>query len=161
MENKYYIPNIEDLRVGYLCEIHNYNEFNEDEWVGCVIGEAYNSKDSLRNRESVTLPFPELLRTPYLTKEQIEKEGWNLVGELDLKNHYYGNFIKNGNELRFWTNDSYVEIFDKYEDILYQGTCPSINEFRTICKLLNIKNEEKSDIYTNGSTSISETFKGE
>jgi hypothetical protein len=58
MENdKYFTPDIEDLRVGYECDL-------------------LGSKIVIEDRHDLDLSFDHPLRTPYLTKEQIEAEGW-------------------------------------------------------------------------------------
>ncbi len=87
-------------------------------------------------------------RTAYLTKEQIEAEGWTYIQDDFLVNvlkrvptHYW--FVKNGYGCTLYPDKNIIAIEDNRTHMMiqprfYDGPCPSINEFRTICKLLNI-----------------------
>jgi hypothetical protein len=164
MENKklYYTPKIEDIRVGYQCEIKDYHSnpftpytFSESDfaWGDSETFETdFNryTKDDMIN-----------IRTPYLTKEDIESCGWTNNGTND---GYKTNFSiigsKSGKiefgslfELEFFIpvttpwiiikhNYCYIENGKEYNktDICYTGRCKSINEFKYITEeLLNIK----------------------
>jgi hypothetical protein len=131
MENDYYTPAIEDLHVGYECELERGSI--DKEWCPYVL-ELDNSHSS--EGDKVWL-YSDSLRTLYLTKEQIESEGWKSVGQI-------GWYEKGRYSLLFgWiTNNrgthSYLTVVDK-TTCIYAGSCPSINEFRTIMKLLGIK----------------------
>lgn len=137
MENKYYTPDIEDIRVGYECERMKKWSQNEkgkyEEWEVFkfpVDTMVIILKDSLKQ-----------FRTPYLTKEQIEAEGWkfntNLLEFKQFEEYTKDNFcmIKMGNKISIIKEDFDAEDWDS----VYKGNCPSINEFRIICKLLKIK----------------------
>lgn len=96
------------------------------------------------------------LRTPYLTPIQIEKEGWNSWRGSENVTPF--NLFMLWGAYRFEI-DGYILIYERrkhsitiYEkknktegdypnnwDQIYKGLCPSINEFRKIMKLLNIK----------------------
>lgn len=173
MENKYYTPDITDLRVGYECE---KIQMEFDKQISLFLKEGasdeeyekawnwhYNSdevkskkhlitKEELRSllefdkskglRESSGTSLQGNFRTPYLTKEQIVVEGWQSVsGE-----YFEGKFTKENFQLNFYsTEDRFIEIakyfnFEKNRgwNGVYYGACPSINEFRYICKLLGI-----------------------
>lgn len=127
-KEKYFIPEISDLFVGYECE-KEHGEFDDNmqkiyvpykmefEYGWLEIPERYNER----------------LRTPYLTKEQIENEGWSFIQQI-------GNtlfFKKKDFELTF--NDNYINInnFGEY-DLGYWGQCKDINAFRYLMKLLEI-----------------------
>ena len=76
MENKYYTPDIEDIRVGYECEI--FNPANTDPF---ILGHYYDSWDKITiHRVNMYDVGRKEFRTPYLTKEQIEAEGWIHIG---------------------------------------------------------------------------------
>jgi hypothetical protein len=88
------------------------------------------------------------LRTPHLTKEQIEADGWQYNEDSFLKsigkfpNHFW--FTKNGFGLTFYPDKYTIDIDDDRvcmanPVMVYRGSCQDINTFRTICKLLNIK----------------------
>lgn len=143
---EYYTPDIEDIRVGYECEYKAANgefrkyiiDFSEMPFEGDTIKEYFT--EELKR-----------IRTPYLTKEQIEAEGWKprglLIGEFDMDLSKaivnFEKFIENGYynmyfdpEMRqmnisIWTSDN-------GSSTLYKGNCPSVNELRYISKLLNI-----------------------
>lgn len=76
MENKHFTPEIKDLRVGYECEMKVYNE---DRWVKLVFGNLDFSTVLDRDKDG-KYSVPDCIKTPYLTKEQIESEGWKHIG---------------------------------------------------------------------------------
>lgn len=136
-EEKYYTPDISDLRVGYECETKSI--FLNQDWVKEVldvdgVSRAYSDIE----HSDIDEPFEEQYRTPFLTKEQIEKEGWV------YKDGWY---LKGDMRLYFWNIEPEyrtprITIDSTLSDGLYFsffGECKSINEFRFICKLLNIK----------------------
>lgn len=147
MENKYYTPDIEDIKAGYYCQtlhsrftvIDNVSSYKE-EWIDLIIKE-FSFESSNNAIEAKTI------RTPYLTKEQIEAEGWKYHADKFLESlgkeptHFW--FVKNGFGCTFYLNGRIQITNDKMQTmfpvIIFDGVCPSINEFRTICKLLNIK----------------------
>lgn len=146
--NKYYTPSIEDIRVGYECEIKPLN--SEYDWLPAKLKheKGYNGEGlyninpfwySVIDKDG--FPVKAIIndlsqvRTPYLTKEQIEAEGWEIVQEnYCVKNQYRLSLLPNNMIHISVTNVSTVNM-----KTLFIGNCPSINEFRTICKLLNIK----------------------
>lgn len=129
-ELKYYTPDIEDIRIGYECEVNNakgYKKTFEPLCIDYKIDGGY--KDEIGEIIAMIDDGYGEVRTPYLTKEQIEAEGWEWVN-IDQC------FIKNGIEL-YLEEDNKIAIL-KQPEFLYQGKCKSINEFKTICKWLNI-----------------------
>lgn len=169
MENKYFTPSLEDLRVGYECEvqreiplgllaaIENRPEFY-DEWEKIVIGKRYIGSNILTQKEIEKVfneffyPTPHVekcefylkhgkLRTPYLTKEQIEADGWkvktdNNNGVIDFENPEYCLISWNYTLKIIEINDR--KTTSRFDNQLYRGQCKDINTFRYICKLLNI-----------------------
>jgi len=132
MENdKYFVPDIEDFRIGYECEINGSGlAGGMDNWV------QYTTK-SINNLKGLeTFLAAGCLRVPYLTKEQIEAEGWKQrVTEDDI--WYLGE--QRDYDLILAKKPHYIIILDNDNDVtLFSGYCPSINEFRYICKLLKI-----------------------
>lgn len=144
---KYYTPDIEDIRVGYECECRL--PFHRD-WLKEVISKY----DAIYFSAYMNYLKDSNLRTPYLTKEQIEAEGWKELsyksGKYDgrlawEKGNYFLILYEDNNTklkgrivimLKDVTLDPYTEFTSNGQ--VYLGKCPSINEFRTICKLLNI-----------------------
>lgn len=152
MVNKYFTSQIEDIRVGYECECLWCCQ-EPRPWLPIII-----TKED--NMDTKSLPFGiEIvwrlengeIRVPYLTKEQIEAEGWICKGcsgttdqngvetitgfcfkkgdfSLDLEKDY---------TLVIYNKSKYSYDFDDW-GILYRGKCKDINTFRYICKLLGI-----------------------
>lgn len=123
MENKYYTPDLEDLYVGYECEVSE----NGSKFLGPM---KINSR-MIGGIDDFILS----VRTPYLTKEQIESEGW------EFKQHYHPRFEKTVNEVEYTIYIEYNQIqlynfTDKHHILTTERK--SINEFRKICKLLGI-----------------------
>lgn len=147
MENKYYTPEIEDIFIGYEMETC----YCKQDWEKYIVGDEI---DAAHFFESYTMDaYPTEYRTPFLTKEQIEKEGWiEDWGEPNTLNEHFfykDSFKDKTRRLTLGKGEfhdkiiPYIRIFSYWEnphDILYkyQGFCPSINEFRKICKLLGI-----------------------
>src|SRR5674476_935073 len=78
MKEEYYIPELEDLRIGYECEVNGAGlAGGQDNWVK----DTAKSINNLKGLESFLKAG--CLRTSYLTKEQIEVEGWIFDCERD------------------------------------------------------------------------------
>jgi hypothetical protein len=163
---KYYVPGIEDIKIGYECEVvSNYweEEVSFEDWKPWVVS-AQDIKYA--DRKGVTAigllfpPFPDRnpprIRTPYLTKEQIEKEGWEFRKTNKVRWWYEKPFevcfggIPMSPAHKYWEiqlvhDPEYaaIKISAKISDDtlsdIFEGKCPSINELRQIQKLLQIK----------------------
>lgn len=157
MNEKYYIPEVEDLRVGFVYQYSLLGEENTWEWkcldiedftkipeykedcqvlsVAWLIEKTYRNYSGNAGR----------IRVPYLTKEQIEKEGWEYITTFDQgfkKDNYFLLWKENTKYLSIIPKDLSIaenEGLPMPPPIYFQGYCKSINEFRTIMKLLNIK----------------------
>lgn len=132
MENKYFIPNIEDLHVGYEGEYHNWcmdesgkPELNYDRWDKVILTNS--------NVETMLKYGVNHFRVPYLTKEQIEAEGWTYNEQ--YKTYHKVKNIESGYSIYFNTNKMLVSYNG---DCIFYGECKDINTFRYICKLLKI-----------------------
>ncbi len=129
--DKYYTPDVSDLFIGYECEYQRH----KGEWFCDII----TATDIYNFRE-----HPEKVRTPYLTKEQIEKEGWKeihwreYIKLVDEAKSLYIHFF-NGNR-QSEDDEEYMSEFKVHNGtrVMFSGKCPSVNEFRKICKLLGI-----------------------
>lgn len=148
-ENQYFTPSIEDIRVGYECEMFD-DRLQDPEninWINVVLDDwdqvGYAIED-IKWR----------VRVPYLTKEQIEAEGWEFVDiyrdggtsvfyKLGERKNSYELIVGRTNMMTPSSNiiinktERDGNIFRK--NLIYNGDAPSINEFRKICKLLNIR----------------------
>jgi hypothetical protein len=139
MENKYFTPDIEDFHVGYKFQL---SDPTFKEWINAVfdIDDPVSNYDPLRwVAHRINLGK---IRVPYLTKEQIEAEGW-----IEDKGLYK---LRKNEDLFFtidFNTDSYSLIINSYSKInttyysgddVFKGFCKDINTFRKIIKLLGI-----------------------
>jgi len=124
----YYTPDITDLRIGYECEA-NITVFKvKEEWKFCTLKGV--------GPEVIEYHKQGVYRTPYLTQQDIENEGWEFKHkEENFSLIFEKNQIFN---LEFIPARKEVRI-KLQENMLFRGLCPSINELRTIQKLLEIK----------------------
>lgn len=115
MENKYYIPEIEELYVGFECEIlssYGYQKgvwpkvLREDTLTGFELAEI---KDILRTTNGTSI------RVKYLDQEDIESLGWEFVEE---KIHY--TFKQKDLFLHFYNSTGRIIVDNnKRETLLY------------------------------------------
>lgn len=163
MESKYFTPDIEDLYIGYECEepVLDYSSSGPiKEWKKKIIGDDWDGNLDLRNGTIPRLPHPQMIRTPFLTTEQIEKEGWvkqenklnedqrfGWVPDYDFKTSF-GSLRLYITKMDVPSENITIEMYRASDPnivwslsskwIAYRGKCPSINEFRKICKLIGI-----------------------
>ena len=136
MENKYFTPDIEDLYVGYKLEIKGPHDVD---WQPVVLG-----KDAIwhqfTNLENLGQAM-EQLRVPYLTKEDIEDEGWIKAKApiITIKHDFYEiPYIKDNFRVDYNFRNNLINIIENNGENLFKGKCKCINEFRKIIKLLEI-----------------------
>ena len=158
--DKYYTPELEDLFIGYELETLTKSCFKDEKSATGFICESRWVKNKVNNLPLNAVNFENKeIKTPYLTKEQIEAEGWlfNYLGkddwfkgsvpllpynEIDYPFELW--FKLDNYWLGFYKNIHKIVILEKGEDypggqiIRFNGKCPSINEFRKIIKLLEI-----------------------
>ncbi len=148
-ESKYYTPDISSFYIGYQYEtfIARWTEYMKDEsfWQKKIFSEPlmYGNVLSSHIKDNH-------IKVAYLTNEQILAEGWEVEGIFpnDAVVFVKGDEM-NGYELLYhnkrmkitkfksiWQGD---DSFKKLTDCIFNGNIPSINEFRYITKLLNIK----------------------
>ena len=134
MENKYFTPDIEDLCIGYelelLCVIEGNNE-KEETWKNTIIYNLY-----VENKEE----FIKSVRVPYLTKEQIEAEGW-IDNTLCYQTPELFVGLQNSQTWRklvYRFSNNMLQIVEVDDSYIYSGNCKDINTFRKIIKLLKI-----------------------
>ena len=154
MEKKYYTPDLEDLHLGYEFEIKN----DEGEWVPNGL---YLSPLSSRGEDyNLILIAEKEIRTPYLSKEDIESLGFILKHKsVDYWFEYNKqlllspefNKFHGGTAYRIFLNygfhDNRLSIKADFEgngnydssEFLFEGECKSINELKKILKWLKIK----------------------
>jgi hypothetical protein len=153
-DNKYFTPDIEDIRVGYECEIR---EYNKTDWYKHIVSEDDLSFGD--NETSLTFipQYKDNIRVPYLTKEQIlaENEGksWGVVKSHNLNlppidecKEVIGSKTNNYMILKTGTSIKIIMVADELSAsarkvirtypyvIKFDGECIDINEFRRITK---------------------------
>lgn len=134
MNKEYFTPDISDLHIGYKCETKVQPYPN---WVNTKIIEG---EDITFIQEGIWE-----VRTRYLTKEQIEAESWEFKDSFNYEDELREIFKKAEfiMEYNYKNNELLIRKGSWYpEETKYQGFCSSINEFKTICKFLKIKNEK-------------------
>lgn len=134
METNYFTPIIEELHVGYQCEITYAKDLigTRDEYFFKYIVEPqyFNEGDYVA------------IRTPFLTRENIEKE-FDVEVE---KRFWYGKYwdvfndsSKHNYTVKYRFENQHMEINkDDESDIVFDGYVRCVNELRTILKLLKI-----------------------
>ena len=157
MENKYFIPNIEDLHIGYDCEI--YNQYSSKlikkvGWHSVKVNCSPEMSKYVGILQCKKLIKTQHIRVPYLTKEQIEAEGWEYVKntnkvDVDIchifnKNNYMLGWFPLINKIVLLVRDP-SKAFDKNGVLVeynnterYTGQCKDINTFKKLTKLLEI-----------------------
>lgn len=131
---EYFTPTIKELHVGYQCEVLNPDE---NLWEDFVV-----TKDYCLGVLSQWIEFKEL-RTPFLTKENIEKE-FDVEVE---KRFWYGKYwdvfndsSKHNYTVKYRFENQHMEISrDDESDIVFDGYVRCVNEFKTLLKLLRVK----------------------
>lgn len=132
MENKYFTPDITDIRVGYECQMFDdrFQDPKNINWTNVILDDW----------EQVGYAIEDIkwrVRVPYLTKEQIEAEGWIHTGmTLFHKNEYSLDIIFEGD---IYSTPYTMSLTSNSYYPSYTGQCKDINTFRYICKLINIK----------------------
>lgn len=139
-EQKYFIPEIEDIYSGYQYERERNGKWEK-------VNEFSNDYDYEDNPHYALMKDIEegKIRVPYLSKEQIRTEGWVADENFD---YYFTKSDKDNCDKTLFLQVNYnyfnvpVWITIGYENDLtddrFSGSCPSINELRYICKLLKI-----------------------
>lgn len=143
--DKYFIPSIEDIRVGYECEYTS----DGSGWVPSEIikGKLYtlNVVEIIKWVIEYGYDMKDIIRVPYLTKEQIEAEGFPVLQFYPSGTPLYrrGDEHKGIEIVQQEKRIMITRVWSSFEDtfhreVIYRGTCKCINEFRTIIKLLGI-----------------------
>ena len=152
MENKYFTPDIEDVYIGYEHETYSIglqmingrflpdNERDDElKWRPNIIKcgsdilnlEASSYPNEDEPYKSFKTLWKDYIRVPYLTKEQIEAEGWK-HSEKDC-------FDYNDRWMCSWYPEhNRMEFCDDENENNFAGECKDINTFRKITKLLKI-----------------------
>ena len=160
---KYYTPDIEDLYIGYECEIFERLAFSPEKiWQKYICGDthcAYDESFDPLYQQSVVLVYENntpWVRTKYLDKSDIESLGWNHTGgqlmsvgrkDFETKFHLLQFYCARVDNIGLSTikimtkeDDFVMGSYRGYDRVLYDGECKSINELKKIMQWFNIKN---------------------
>ena len=157
MDNKYFTPELEDLRIGYECQV--FNNATGD-WQDLTLTKD-NIVGVLHKLVHLNREYAEKhIRTSYITKEQLEAKGWNEAWKDNENKLLFGmnawTLTKSIDHLTYeissipdldetepqvahtfrCTNN---DVEPKNEFYIFSGPIPSINEFNLICKMADIK----------------------
>lgn len=126
MESKYFIPDIEDICIGY--------ELEHLSATGYIITKFEIDSSLPALQELIKL---NQVRVSYLTKEQIEAEGWIYEKEVKTVKCY-----DKKNIFLACSEKTHRMLIRKHENetwkTIYFGICKDINTFKKLTKLLEI-----------------------
>jgi hypothetical protein len=134
----YYIPSISDLHIGYECEVYGQNTtklIKNIAWYPVLVKINAEIGSAVGFNQLPNLLKKGYIRTLFLTKEQIEAEGWTSVTK--------DGFVKGEYRLMYGTiiaEDRHIRVMNitRDKDVIYFGSWKSINEFRKIVNMLEI-----------------------
>lgn len=125
--DKYYTPELQDLYVGYECEVKDIPPPEEDwhQWVITTTNVLHHLDKWIKDGS---------LRTKYLTQEDIESLGWKLIPY----EHYFEKdnyiMIQQGEKIEIWVKD--LALYDPEGETtngtIFKGEAKSINELKKI-----------------------------
>jgi hypothetical protein len=156
-KNKYFTPDIEDIHIGYECEIlypHNMIEYNEKLNENLWEKHKFELRESLSEGDSMSFDY--MYRTLYLTNQQLENEGWKYYQNIPdmVVSEGYVEYYKDVEWFKVVISISetshYLDVqkvfqnvqigdeLQEFRNTIYNGHCKDINTFRKIIKLLGI-----------------------
>lgn len=133
-KEKYFTPEMQDFYLNYEFELQTNKGWKKGIFPNLIEEESDNFGLVEKYKQDIFMKLAHAItRVPFLTKEQIENEGWEFTEQINNKLY----FKKGAFVLTF--EDDYINIDNtKGQDIGYWGKCKDINTFRYICKLLEI-----------------------
>lgn len=152
-ENKYYVPEISEFHVGFRFQVKDLDDdlvntvWRDDEvldWSSFVVFHDYIKKGDIR--------------VPYLTKEDIEAEGWDFdnnmgeePGDGDIgfvlepckpfeptPSPYIQYVLMYNTKTHFAVIERIVDCGSGREDMLFRGKIKNRSEFRRILKMIRV-----------------------
>lgn len=135
MENKYYTPSLEELHIGFICELGGYS----DNWEQIVIKSThypliFDYFDTLRPLKQI--------RVKYLNQSDIESLGWDFNSE-HLGPYLKFKFTNSFRYLYFYAQDNKIIIDNGgwFEDNVqyFQGNIKNKSELIKLMKQIGIK----------------------
>ena len=145
MENKYYLPKIEELHIGFECEI-DQSEINKNfKWCEYVIGTDY---ETITIARAVSEVNKNGIRVKYLDRQDIESFGFICAGigeyqKLDDNTDDFiivdTNFIDDLNVRICYEKSTGENVSTEYT--MFDGAIKNKSEFKKLLIQLNIINE--------------------
>lgn len=140
MENQYFVPKLDELFVGYELEYQG-NIFHKlsksTEWKKAKVGVTQEGDVVLPITRIASMLKKGWIRTPYLTEEILEKEGWKR--RKTDKTYLNTNFEKNYKTLnRFLDHPEELCSISNNIGTYFVGVIKSVNELRKVEQFLKI-----------------------
>jgi len=137
MDEKYYIPEIEDFRIGYEYEM--YEGFG---WTKQVFPKPWwFNNGGMGTINVLKNALVDYIHVPYLTKEQIEAEGWKI-------DHEWGDDVFRATKgvymIVYSMKSKKIDIHESMADAEWHTSidsveCRCINDFRWLMKRVEVK----------------------
>lgn len=150
MEEKYYAPAVSDMYLGY--EYQQCHNDYEDIWTDEKVDKNWSPKDA-----ETSIEHGGLIRTRYLSKEDIEGEGWTFVNgvpvwfentdedkvidgyDLTVTENLWYDLVNIQDHIWMIQKRWYRNSVGQSCEQLYKGECRSINELHKLMIWLGIK----------------------
>ncbi len=136
-KRQFYYPDETEIKVGWEGQVNWAVGYTTD-WQDIVISYPKEGESWETNIVDVlSLAIWDgcaEVRCPLLYKEQIQKEGWEYIANINQAIFRF----KDTWEIWWFSNDMSIEVHG-FKRLHYRGSCPTINHLRDIMKLLNIK----------------------
>jgi len=134
--NLYYTPEINELHIGFECEVLGLIGAKEDQ-------RLFSQTTIISEKE---LPILHLLefRVKYLDQSDIESLGW-LDGELRGMTSFIFNEMDPDNEFQLYYqfDNQFAQIYNCHSEFVFQGTIKNKSELIKLMNQLNINNNVK------------------
>jgi len=125
MEDKYYIPEIEEFHVGFECELHDNDKVFKWFPIECTQETLYDVQSSHYNA-----------RVKYLDTKDIESFGWIEDKGFLLDDSTW--FKLNSNYLRhYYHGELYIQNGNK--EMIFNGVCKNKSELKRVLKQIGFK----------------------
>lgn len=136
MENKYYVPDIEEFHVGFEYEAKIYNS---NEWVKLAF-KPNTFENSFDYDNDKGYSVGESIRVKFLDRQDIEELGW----ELRIGNSAFDSFVKGKNYILTSFGEQKIDIrhvndWGDVETRLFCGTIRNKSELARLMLMLNIE----------------------
>lgn len=127
---KYYTPTIEELHIGFECEILGITN-NEEVWARHII-----NQEVLNMAPTGIVRLNKSWRVKILDQEDIEKCGW---GNYEAPREYNHRWTRGSKTLDVWFNSEIPTVRIRIDLIIvFHGKIRNLSEFKTLQKQLEL-----------------------